>query len=216
MRLFELSSYAEAKPFIEQAAQILAKEFYSDSSTVHEYNMEFWDDYYDELEELGAESPYDVGEYVRQDPALKQAYEAGIEGWARSRAEDAYTTVNYEVKKSGGDHAVLYREITSSEEWPEQIGQQPLGIYWSFNPETEHQWGDSNDGYFFMMTAHVPHGAIDWVYLILQNANPAYEWEKEVRLLKGSTVRLVDVQEHNGSGAWYPTETPMVPGDYPV
>jgi len=56
------------------------------------------------------------------------------------------------------------------------------------------------------LIAKVPFSAINWLESIEQNANPAYEYEKEIRLVDGSLVTITSIQEHNGSGVWYPVE----------
>jgi len=212
MRLLELFDWQAAQPVIKKAAGYLIDHF-REGSAESEYDIYFWDTYYSKLSDLGCDSPYEIDDCLSDNEDLLALYNREKQNWAEVRAESACDDISYELKKNSAGRAILYREITSDKNWPNRILDKPIGIYWSFNPETEQQWGNQDDENVYMLKAEIPFSAVNWLQSIIQNADPTYEYEKEIRLIEGSTINIIDIKYHNSDSdyAWRPVESLQYP-----
>ncbi len=209
MRLLELISWNQARPFVDQAAEELCKEFDIGGGIEHDYNMNFWENHHDDLIQLGYDDFYDIDDAISKHEELKQQYDQGKKNYCWNKADDAF----YKIKSNIGsdvENIVLTREITAPDGWIDNLGRQPLGIYWSFDGG-EHQWGKTDHPHRIMMTINASLDAIDWEASIYQNAHAAYEDENEVRLLTGSKVELIGLQQNTDHQGYVDVDSPHVP-----
>lgn len=143
-----------------------------------------------------------------------RAFNAWLKGWFQQAAGDVYENLTW-MFRSG---VVIYREITAVPEW-RPTPAQPLGIYWSYEKDAaEAHWAGSGENQVaFLLEGKTAIDSIDWIMTLVQNAQPDYQQEKEVRLRKRAPIELVGVYALGGKFKrhglnWQPV--PFTPGQY--
>lgn len=88
------------------------------------------------------------------------------------------------------DGKKIYRAINSK---LENINKDEIGIYWTWDIEkANNHWGNSNEN-FIILESKVKDEMIDWEETICMSLNPRYSGECEIRLIKGSKLRINNV-----------------------
>jgi len=112
-----------------------------------------------------------------------------VEEWCHGALYDAFYKVSRHIQ---GGVMRAWREITAPADW--KPDQQHPGIYWSWSENAaEAHWGDGGaDGSVkWMMYGQFPATDIDWESTLIQNANPDYEDEQEVRIKPDAHVEIL-------------------------
>jgi hypothetical protein len=95
----------------------------------------------------------------------------------------------------------IWRAMTVNKEWESNLSSQVkhLGIYWSWDSHSaEPHWGyDTKLPFTTLMEAEVEEIAINWIETVQMNINPGYTEEKEIRLVKGSKIKIVSIKIDN-------------------
>ena len=94
----------------------------------------------------------------------------------------------------------IYREITVEDNWIEHIKSQGkhLGIYWSWEEDiAEAHNGDWDKKNIVNITCEIKDTDVDWVETIKLNTHPSFNDEKEIRLFKGTPLKITNLLINN-------------------
>lgn len=118
-----------------------------------------------------------------------------VKEWCHGALYDAYYKVAQHIQ---GGKMRAWREITAPKGWTPE--HQHPGIYWSWSEgAAEAHWGwsgEEGDNLLkWMMYGEFNATDIDWLSTLIQNANPSYEDEQEVRINPNAHVDILKYWE---------------------
>lgn len=90
----------------------------------------------------------------------------------------------------------IYREMTVPANYEEHLLKQAkhIGIYWTWNSEgAEAYWGKSEHTHTAIIKSSVKEYYIDWKTTLLANCNLSLSEEEEIRLIKGTPLKIENV-----------------------
>ncbi len=126
--------------------------------------------------------PYDDTEIPDED--------ALVAAWCEEKVAQEYRNLQWMFQQNGGKLKV-WREITAPEDW--KIDSRHPGIFWSWDKAAaEAHWGDfGNNHVRWLIEAIVAVNDVDWPHTIVQNANPDYSDECEIRLIPNRPINII-------------------------
>ena len=145
--------------------------------------------------------------YIRMDQGLDpysdeeiDNFEDLLHDWCEVALTTAYENLSYFLRKGGGTMDV-WREITAPENWKPN-GRHP-GECWSWQKEAaEAHWATGDSTHIkWLIHGRIKEAAIDWPITLIQNANPDYADEKEIRIFKNAPVEIVEYGPARGHQA---------------
>ncbi len=148
------------------------------------------------------------------DDEQRAEFETWLERAIPDQAADALNRVigNLETNDEYGG-IVLYRYIVAPPNLPETFHTQPVGIYWSSNPnEAKAHWAHEKDGSVeWLITAVTSPDNINWVATIFQNTIEPHEAEIQVK--KGAPITIIDLNPQTSPESAYGSEGMPGQGD---
>jgi hypothetical protein len=145
-----------------------------------------WDEY---LHESGEE------DIDRNDPATLNDFNEFARYHMADKIEDAEWRIR-QGSQANGTSMIIYRMIEVPENWIKSGGltAQPLGIYWTYDKScADTYWGGRHQGIVikYIVEAQTALSSINWVETLGLNAHITMgDMEKEIRLIKGSKIKL--------------------------
>ena len=123
----------------------------------------------------------------------KRSFKKWLKEWAANRIDDALFEIENHYR--GAFNLMVYRMIVAPQTWNPYA--QSLGIFWSWQEDTaEAHWGSFNHGMNkYLITGEVDRNHVDWASTLAANANPSTGIEKEITLLHGSPVKIVQIRQ---------------------
>ena len=94
----------------------------------------------------------------------------------------------------------IYRVITVDNNWLEHLKTKGkhLGIFWSWDEETaEAHQGDRNKPNEAHITCEIKNTDVNWLETIRLNTHPYNNEEKEIRLFKGTPLKITNLLINN-------------------
>lgn len=109
---------------------------------------------------------------------------------------DNYSNFSYSIETlmDSQGNLKIYRVMTDKKEWESHIRQygKHLGVYWSWEKDGADDY-NGKGGSKILLTAEINNKYIDWDSTYLANIHPNYYEEKEITLIKGTKIKLLNV-----------------------
>jgi len=143
---------------------------YEDSDAFNS-NLEFWVDQ----------------EYEEED-AKEKVWEETLNTF-----DSNYNAIAYEIQDNR--RLRIYREVTATN--IESIKLDPVGIYWSWEESVaEAHWGAYQAGYReYLIVGEVDIDNVNWIETMYANSDLSSAEEREIRLILGSPVDVIEIRE---------------------
>lgn len=100
----------------------------------------------------------------------------------------------------------IYREMTVPANYEEHLLKQAkhIGIYWTWNSEgAEAYWGKQEHKHKVLLKSSVKEYYIDWKTTLLANCNLSLSEEEEIRLIKGTPLKIERIIMHKDDYSEY-------------
>ena len=113
--------------------------------------------------------------------------------WCVGALSDAYANI---TAKARGGFIPAWREITAGPNWHPGEWEHP-GVYWSWSEKAaEAHWGsEDHEGAGstkWMMAGQLPLERVDWETTLVQNADPSYADECEIRVHPTAQIEIIN------------------------
>jgi len=198
--LGELEDSRMAMYYVSLAGDKVKKAMVSEPEYINPFLEQFTGDYQIGLEDL--------------DDERRAQFEAWLETAISDQAHEAYTRVVHGIK-TDNEHGgiLLYRYIVAPSNLPETFHTQPVGIYWSSNPNDAkaHNSIEKEGWIEWLITAVTSPNSINWVATIFQNTIEPNE--AEIQLTQGEPVTIIDLKPQTSPESAYGKEGMPGQGD---
>ena len=141
-----------------------------------------------------------VGDFENQFPNLKVPSDARLrKHYRESYAPDMVDGTWVELqKKLAAGSITLWRSVRLPGDPVEALGDDGLGIYWSYDRDQAHPHDNVSDLPAYLLEGTIRGDAIDWVETLAAAAHPDWCGENEVRLLPDADVTLISICRREG------------------
>jgi hypothetical protein len=137
-------------------------------------------------------------------PEISESFKAFVQEQALERLENARHDLTYDLSQNEDDTLTIWRSIVVPNDWPENVNERPIGIYWAYRETAaEPHWGSFSEGNAeIILEGRVNVEDVDWSQSVLMNAQ--CKEEREIRLLPTAMVLLVSARWAHDNGGPIP------------
>lgn len=136
---------------------------------------------------------YDPSE--EEDPSESEQFRKWLPLYFKSLIEEAEDRILYGASVQDGK-ILVWRVITAPADWIQKgIFERDLGVFWSWSEgSAEAHWGSyTGDSVEYIIASSVSPKDVEWGMTLATNAIQSQEEEREIRVLEGTLMPIIDV-----------------------